>query len=270
MDHAVGLLRLDQFAHVLQPRWVGGEDGAINLQVALGNGVEQLVHRGALLFYHPAEAAAAHARLLADHHRPRRLDHRRQLPVGDVHRAAREQQPRPQPRPLVIMYARARSRPLGQLVAKFVHHRDKTLGVIEERKLRDEQRVHARDWRGRGGPEAVEPVQGLAFLVGQPDAPAQALHRHLFAGQVFERSPEPVVLEAHQLAARKGLSLGQVHGVEVFNERPKLLPGLFLAVTGVLPHDQVGSFHIRTDFGELEAEGALDQIAGIARQVLLG
>ena len=62
--------------------------------------------------------------------------------------------------------------------------------------------------------------------------------------------------------------VGNIHDVHVLL-RGKKLVGLLLAVAGVLAHHQVARLNVGADLAQLKAGKALDERAGVARQVLL-
>jgi len=60
--------------------------------------------------------------------------------------------------------------------------------------------------------------------------------------------------------------LGQVHDIQVLHQGFQDLIGLLLAVTGILPDDDVACLQIGAHLAQLEAEGGFDEGAGVPRQ----
>ena len=67
---------------------VGREDGALDVEVAVGDVVEHLVDGGTVLGDEVLVVAATGAALLANHHAAGLLDDVEELPVGHRHRGA--------------------------------------------------------------------------------------------------------------------------------------------------------------------------------------
>ena len=73
---------------------VGGETGAVDLQVAIHQGIDHSVHGGRLFIDQIAAVAGADAGFLPHNDRPAALDDVGQFPVGNGHGAATEEQTR--------------------------------------------------------------------------------------------------------------------------------------------------------------------------------
>ena len=80
--------------NVVEPLQVGGEAGAVDLHIAVGQDIEELIHRLTLILHQVPRVARADAGFLPNDHSARGFDDVGELPVGNGHGAAGEHETR--------------------------------------------------------------------------------------------------------------------------------------------------------------------------------
>ena len=249
---------------VLHTLVVGRKDSAVDLKVALGNGIEHLVDRLAGLVDQVLVVARARAGLLAYHNAAGLLDKVEQFPVGHGHgRTGVQDALGPLGR-----HALAGLDALLALSRHIVNGSGQTRRVIHKGGLNGQQAVETADGRRIGSAGRSQALQGTAFLVDGMDGSLQTLGRNRDAALFLDLSSKLFDLGFPGHERRLVVYVGNIHDVHVLL-RGKELVGLLLAIAGVLAHHQVARLNVGADLAQLKAGKALDERAGVARQMLL-
>ena len=252
---------LDNVLHTLV---VGRKDSTVNLKVALGDGVEHLVDRLAGLVDQVLVVARARAGLLAYHNAAGLLDEVEQLPVGHGHgRAGVQDALGPLGR-----HALAGLNTLLALSRHLVDGAGQARRVIHKGGLNGQQTVETADGRRIGSARGSQTLQGATLLVDGVDGSLQALGRNLDAALFLDLGGKLFNLGFPGHERRLVVHVGDIHDVHVLL-RGKELVGLLLAIAGVLADYQVARLDVGADLAQLKAGKALNERAGVARQVLL-
>ena len=252
---------LDNILHTLV---VGRKDGAVDLEVTLGDGIEHLVNRLTGLVNQILVVARARAGLLAHHNAAGLLDEVEQLPVGHGHgRAGVQDTLGPLGR-----HALAGLDTLLALSRHIVDGSGQTRRVVHKGGLNGQQAVETADGRRVGSARGSEALQGATLLVDGVDGGLQTLGRNLDATLFLDLGGELLDLGLPGHERRLVVHVGNIHDVHVLL-RGKELVGLLLAIAGVLAHHQVTRLNVGADLAQLKAGKALDKRTGVARQVLL-
>ena len=249
---------------VLHTLVVGRKDGAVDLKVALGDGVEHLVDRLAGLVDQVLVIARTRAGLLSYHNAAGLLDEVEQFPVGHGHgRTGVQDALGPLGR-----HALAGLDTLLALSRHIVDGSGQTRRVVHKGGLNGQQAVETADGRRVGSARGCEALQGATLLIDGVDGGLQTLGRNLDATLFLDLVGELLDLGLPGHERRLVVYVGNIHDVHVLL-RGKELVGLLLAVAGVLAHHQVARLNVGADLAQLKAGKALDERAGVARQVLL-
>ena len=252
---------LDNVLHTLV---VGRKDSAADLKVALGNGIEHLVDRLAGLVDQVLVVARARAGLLAYHNAAGLLDKVEQLPVRHGHgRTGVQDALGPLGR-----HAFAGLNALLALSRHIVNGSGQTRRVVHKGGLNGQQAVETADGRRIGSARGSQTLQGATLLVDGVDGSLQALGRNRDAALFLDLGSELLDLGLPGHERRLVVHVGNIHDVHILL-RGKELVGLLLAIAGVLAYHQVTRLNVGADLAQLKAGKALDERAGVARQMLL-
>ena len=252
---------LDNVLHTLV---VGRKDGAVDLKVALGDGIEHLVDRLTGLIDQVPVIARTRAGLLAHHDAAGLLDEVEQLPVGHGHgRTGVQDALGPLGR-----HALAGLDTLLALSRHIVNGSGQTRRVVHKGCLHGQQAIETADRRRVGSARGSEALQGATLLIDGADGGLQTLRRNLDVTLFLDLGGELLDLGLPGHERRLVVYVGNIHDVHVLL-RGKELVGLFLAVAGVLTHHQVTRLNVGANLAQLKAGKALDKRTGVARQVLL-
>ena len=252
---------LDNVLHTLV---VGRKDGAVDLKVALGNGIEHLVDRLAGLVDQVLVVARACAGLLAYHNAAGLLDEVEQLPVGHGHGRTGVQDALG---PLGC-HALAGLDTLLALSRHIVDGSGQTRRVVHKGGLNSQQAVETANGRWVGSARGSEALQGATLLIDGADGGLQTLRRNRDAALFLNLGSKLFNLGLPGHERRLVVHVGNIHDVHVLL-RGKKLVGLLLAITGVLAYHQVTRLDVGADLTQLKAGKALDKRTSVARQVLL-
>ena len=264
VDDTVGMQVLGHLDNVLHTLVVGRKDSAVDLKVALDDGVEHLVDRLAGLVDQILVVARARAGLLTYHNAAGLLDEVEQLPVGHGHgRTGVQDALGPLGR-----HALAGLDTLLALGGHLVDGSGQTRRVVHKGGLNGQQAVETADGRRIGSARGSQTLQGATLLVDGVDGSLQALGRNLDAALFLDLGGELLDLGLPGHERRLVVYVGNIHDVHVLL-RGKELVSFLLAIAGVLAYHQVTRLNVGADLAQLKAGKALDKRAGVARQVLL-
>ena len=231
VDDAVGMQVLGHLDNVLHTLVVGRKDGAVDLKVALGDGVEHLVDRLAGLVDQVLVIARTRAGLLAHHDAAGLLDEVEQLPVGHGHgRAGVQDALGPLGR-----HALASLDTLLALSRHIVDGSGQTRRVVHKGGLNGQQAVETANRCRVGSARGSEALQGTSLLIGGVDGGLQTLRRDRDAALFLDLGGEFLDLGLPGHERRLVVHVGNIHDVHVLL-RGKELVGLLLAIAGVLAY----------------------------------
>ena len=249
---------------VLHTLVVGGKDGAVDLEVALGDSIEHLVDRLSGLVDQVLVVTRTRAGLLAHHNAAGLLDQVEQLPVGHGHGRTGVQDALG----ALGRHALAVGGALLALGSHIVDGAGQARRVVHKGGLHGQQAVETADRRRVGSAGRSQTLQGTALLIDGVNGGLQTLGRNLDATLILDLGSELLNLGLPGHERRLVVHVGDIHHIHVLL-RGKELVGLLLAVAGVLADYQVARLDVGADLAQLKAGKALNERTGVARQMLL-